>query len=252
MKPIHENLDDGHQFKVYGYKTYRNDRDKFRALKESFSNYLIDKLRAFSIKIPQDSNFSLENYHLFIDKYSIDHHEFISSIGRRVSSDMLDMEYINNIINIANKDFNNDFSIFNSKIEFRVVRPNNEDNNDLHRDHWFPYFTPLINIYLPLASSYNDSAMGIVPFSHDWSEDDVVPTFTYEESVAGKKYIKNGIAYSVPAIKECKKDIKLHRADLTEGDFMLFSPKMVHGGGTNGSRQTRFSFEIRLEPSVVK
>ena len=89
--------------------------------------------------------------------------------------------------------------------------------------------------------------MGIVPFSHNWSEDDVVPTFTYEESVAGKKYIKNGVAYSVPSIKLCKKPINLHRADLTDGDFMLFSPKMVHGGGTNESLQTRFSFEIRLE-----
>ena len=32
-----------------------------------------------------------------------------------------------------------------------------------------------------------------------------------------------------------------------EGDFMLFSPLMVHGGGNNTSDCTRFSFEIRLE-----
>ena len=87
-----------------------------------------------------------------------------------------------------------------------------------------------------------------MPFSHEWTDEDVVPTFTYEESKAGKKYIKNGIAYSVPGIKTCKKETILHRADLTQGDFMLFSPKMVHGGGTNGSHETRFSFEIRLEP----
>ena len=49
-------------------------------------------------------------------------------------------------------------------------------------------------------------------------------------------------------IKSCKKETNIHRADLTQGDFMLFSPKMVHGGGTNGSHETRFSFEIRLEP----
>lgn len=251
MKPIHEYLDDQHQFKVYGYKTYRNDIDKFKDLKQSFSNYLKDSLKSFSNKISEgDEEFSLENYHLFLDKYSINHHNFISSIGRKVPIESLDMSYILNIINIANKDLNNNFSIYDSKVEFRVVRPNNEDNNDLHRDHWFPYFTPLVNIYLPLASSYNDSAMGIVPFSHDWSEEDVIPTFTYEESVAGKKYIKNGIAYSVPAIKTCLKETKLHRVDLTEGDFMLFSPKMIHGGGTNGSMQTRFSFEIRLEPSI--
>lgn len=246
MRPIHEFLPNDHQFKIYGYKTYRNDIDSYRALKESFKNYIRIKLEEFSKKSMPD--FTLETYHLFLEDNSIDHHEFISSIGRSVEISNLDAQYIENIISIANKDFIKNFSIFKSKIEFRVVRPSNDDNNDLHRDHWFPYFTPLVNVYLPLAGSFHDSALGIVPFSHDWSEEDVVPTFTYEESVAGKKYIKNGIAYSVPAVEKCTKEIKLHRADLTEGDFMLFSPKMVHGGGTNGGYQTRFSFEIRLEP----
>lgn len=249
MKPIHELLPDGHQFKTYGYKTYRNDLDSFRNLKISFVEYLRNSLENFSNNsIPE---FCLEDYHLHLKKYSIDHHDFISSIGRSVNLSELNMQYIEQLIQIANNDLNHKFSIYNSKIEFRVVRPNNEDNNDLHRDHWFPYFTPLVNIYLPLASSFNDSAMGIVPFSHDWSEEDITPTFTFEESAAGKKHIKNGIAYSVPAIKTSLKEIKLHRADLTEGDFMLFSPKMVHGGGTNGSHQTRFSFEIRLEAQLA-
>jgi len=92
--------------------------------------------------------------------------------------------------------------------------------------------------------------MRIVPFSHDWSEEDVQPTFTYEESAAGKKYIKNGVAYSVPAVEKCTKEIKDHSPDLTQGDFMLFSPKIIHGGGGNGGKHTRFSFEIRLEPVI--
>tara|TARA_B100001248_G_C27398904_1_gene468176 strand:+ start:8687 stop:9427 length:741 start_codon:yes stop_codon:yes gene_type:complete len=246
MIPIHETLPDDHQFKVFGYKTYRNDLDLFLKLKSSFSNYIkkeLDNFAGINAK-----GFTLENYHKYLEKNNIDHHKFISKISRVVNFDDIDMGYIENIIKIANYDFNKHFSIYNSKIEFRVVRPNIEDNNDLHRDHWFPYFTPLVNIYLPLAGSYVNSALGIVPFSHDWTDEDVIPTFTFEESQAGKKYIKNGIAYSVPGIKSCKKETNIHRADLTQGDFMLFSPKMVHGGGTNGSHETRFSFEIRLEP----
>lgn len=245
MKPIHESLPHLHQFKTYGYKTYHNKIDLFNKLKISFETYLKHRLEKYidkKIKV-----FDLETYHTHIDKLGVDHHKFISFIGRSVSPNELDMEYIQEIIKIANDDFKNKFKIYNEKIEFRVVRPNNEDNNDLHRDHWFPYFTPLINIYLPLSSSYNDSALGIVPFSHNWTDEEVIPTFTYEDSKSGKKYIKNGIAYSVPAIKSCTREINIHRPDLIDGDFMLFSPKMVHGGGTNGSEQTRFSFEIRLE-----
>ena len=246
IQPIHETLDIEHQFRTYGYKTYRNNSIDFYKLKNSFSQYIKNSMEQFGSG--RLNNFSLENYHVHLDKLGIEHHEFIKHLGRKVPSEVLEMTFIDNVIDIANKDLDNKFSIYNSQIEFRVVRPNNEDNNDLHRDHWFPYFTPLVNIYIPLASSYFDSAMGVVPFSHEWSEDDVVPTFTYEESAAGKKYFKNGIYYSVPAIEKCTKKITLHRPDLTEGDFMLFSPKMVHGGGTNGSNGTRFSFEIRLEP----
>jgi len=246
MKPLHESLEENHQFKIYGYKTYKNTLQDFLDLQSSFSEYIKSKMQDFGLGIIQ--NFSLDKYHLYLDELNIDHHEFIKEIGRKIPNYLLDLKYLNNIIEIASEDLDTNFQIYMSNIEFRVVRPGNEDNNDLHRDHWFPYFTPLVNIYIPLSSSHYDSAMGIVPFSHDWTEEDVVPTFTYEESSKGKKYLKNGIYYSVPTIKSCAKKFSLHRPDLIEGDFMLFSPKLIHGGGTNSSKGTRFSFEIRLEP----
>ena len=52
---------------------------------------------------------------------------------------------------------------------------------------------------------------------------------------------------SVPKIHESFKDIVKHRPDVLEGDFMLFSPMSVHGGGNNQGFDTRFSLEIRLE-----
>ena len=246
MQAFHETLASNHQFKVYGYKTYRNSRDDFNRVKHSFKKYLETKLCEFSGKDCPD--FSLEDFHRHLEELGVDQHEFIKVIGRKVPHDVLDLKFIDKLIEIANEDLQCKFRIYKSNIEFRVVRPNLPDNNERHRDHWFPYFLPLVNVYVPLAGSLYDSAMRIVPFSHDWSEDDVIPTFTYEEAAAGKKYIKNGVAYSVPAVKTCKKEINVHSPDLTDGDFMLFSPKLVHGGGGNGSQITRFSFEIRLEP----
>ena len=52
---------------------------------------------------------------------------------------------------------------------------------------------------------------------------------------------------SVPEIKESSKNIVKHRPDVLEGDFMLFSPMCIHGGGSNEGFDTRFSLEIRLE-----
>ena len=43
-----------------------------------------------------------------------------------------------------------------------------------------------MNVYLPICGSNCDSAMCVVPFSHKWSDEDVKPTFTFEESKAGK------------------------------------------------------------------
>ena len=245
MHPIHDRLNDGNLFKRYGYKIYRNSTDSYEKLRASFANYIAARMSEYAGQ--KVSPFNLSDYHLVLDEYKIDHHDFISKIGRKVPSADLDLEYIDQVLNFAKLEFSTQFKIFRSTIEFRVVRPNIDDNNDLHRDHWFPYFIPLVNVYIPLASSLNDSAMCIVPFSHDWSDEEVTPTFTYEEAKQGKKHVKNGIAYSVPTIKNSQKELKLHRPDIVEGDFMLFSPKLVHGGGTNSSLGTRFSFEIRLE-----
>ena len=68
MSPIHEKLNDTHQFKIYGYKTYRNSIEDFVKIKKSFSNYLKEKLESFSGK--SCDNFSLENYHKHTDELS--------------------------------------------------------------------------------------------------------------------------------------------------------------------------------------
>jgi hypothetical protein len=242
--PAHELLNPKAIFARYGYQIFRGDFEKFILLKQKFSDYIAAELSKYGVD--DESNFKLENYHNAFLNEPMEHYKFIDKIKRIVPPKVIstDEPMIGLILEQASDIFGRKASVYNEKIEFRVVRPNSPDNNTLHRDHWFPYFKPLINIYLPLASSYSDSAMKVVPGSHLWSDEDVVPEFPYE---GGKRINSAGVAFSTPGIKQTNKLIKEHRPDILEGDFMLFSPMSVHGGGDNFSPETRFSFEIRIE-----
>ena len=60
MKPLHENLHETHTFKVYGYKTYRNDNEDFIQLKQTFCDYMQSKLEEFgNVDFP---NYFLDNF----------------------------------------------------------------------------------------------------------------------------------------------------------------------------------------------
>jgi hypothetical protein len=231
-------------FAKYGYQIFRGDEEKLLLVKTKFRDYLYSKLKENGVECCED--FCLENYHEVFKDNPIAHHEFIGRIKRTIPGDVINPSepMILLILEVASKTFGKRAKIYNDKIEFRVVRPGFDDNNKLHRDHWFPYFYPLINIYLPLSSSYCDSAMKVVPGSHTWSDEDVVPEFAYE---GGKSVNASGIAFSVPGILKSSKEIHPHRPDILPGDFMLFSPLSIHGGGDNSSSGTRFSFEIRIE-----
>ena len=112
MKPLHENLEDSHTFKVYGYKTYRNNVEDFIQLKQTFTDYMKLKLEEFGeVNLP---NFSLENYHNHIARAGIDHHKFIKSVGRKVPHEALNLRFIDNLIETANTDLQNTFRIYKS------------------------------------------------------------------------------------------------------------------------------------------
>ena len=95
MKAIHETLPSNHQFRIFGYKTYRNDINLFKKLKTSFSNYIKKELEDFSGVNVED--FTLENYHKHLEQLSINHHDFISKISRVVSYENIDMGFIENL-----------------------------------------------------------------------------------------------------------------------------------------------------------
>lgn len=247
--PFHDLLDDEHLLNIYGYKVYRHgDIASFLDLKKKFTSYLQGQIKKFSGEELGNNELQIETYHNYVKGIGVDHDVFIKEYGRDINIGLQDHPFVRRMIEIAEEDTGKRLRVFRNKFEFRVVRPHSEDNNPLHRDHWFPYFTPLLNIYLPLSGSFFDSSLAVVPFSHKWSDEDVIPSLTYDDILEGTKTVKkNGVATSVPEIKETRRSVVKHRPDVLEGDFMLFSPLAVHGGGDNGGHLTRFSLEIRLE-----
>jgi len=243
VTPAHEFMNKDSQFYQIGYEVFRGPYELWKKeIRNPFEIYLLDELRKFRENINIDC---IENYHLAFNKDKKEHHSFIKKISRMIPQSVINKNnpYLDYIKQCASKKVNKTTEIFADNIEFRVVRPNSYDNNKLHRDHWFPYFKPLINIYLPLSGSDHRSVLRIVPESHLWTDEDVIPTFNYEQ---GKSTNEEGIKFSTPNIKESSKDLIEHKPDVLEGDFMLFSPLSVHGGGSNSGHKTRFSLEIRL------
>lgn len=216
-------------------------KEDFTLIKEGFNNLVREKIIEAGGKI--DANFTLENYHLYVDN-SI--HLTVAKLiqsGWNVNQFPIEIERINkrisDIIGIdvttkaKHVDMNNFF--------LRIVRPQNfQDNNPPHRDVWLDRLRDAVNIYAPICGSTAESSLGLVPKSHLLKESEI------ERTVDGA--ILNGTSYTVPCVISIKKEMpKLVRPNPKENEVMLFSPYLVHGGGYNfNETSTRMSLEMRF------
>ncbi|MDB4973953.1 MAG: hypothetical protein JWN48_2294 [Myxococcaceae bacterium] len=121
----------------------------------------------------------------------------------------------------------------------RVIRPQSNDHNPLHRDVWLDRLRNAINLYVPLAGSDTRSSLPLAPGSHLWRESELVRT--------AQGATVNGVAYTVPAVVGCDRPLRLVRPNPGENEILLFSPYLVHGGARNRSPDcTRVSLEMRF------
>lgn len=190
-----------------------------------------------------DANFTLENYHLYVDNEI--HLKLAKMIqwGWNVKEFPVDFNLINDRISqvvgtdVSAKakhiDLNNFF--------LRIVRPQNfQDNNPPHRDVWIDRLRDAVNIYAPICGSNEKSSLGLIPGSHLLKESEI------ERTAEGANL--NGTTYTVPCVISVKgEQPHLLRPDPKENQVMLFSPYMVHGGGYNfNENTTRMSLEVRF------
>lgn len=215
--------------------------EDFILIKKGFKKLVSQKIMDSGGEI--DTNFTLENYHLYVDDEL--HLKIAKSIqsGWNVSQFPIEIEQINKRISAIigidvsteakHVDLNNFF--------LRIVRPQNfQDNNPPHRDVWLDRLRDAVNIYVPICGSNSQSSLGLIPGSHLLKESDI------ERTVEGA--ILNGTSYTVPCVISVKgEQPRLLRPDPKENQVMLFSPYLVHGGGYNFNKNiTRMSLEVRF------
>jgi hypothetical protein len=124
---------------------------------------------------------------------------------------------------------------------FRIVRPRRFiDNNPPHRDVYLKNIRHNLNIYAPLCGSDSRSSLPLIPGSHRLPESDIERTNGITKVF--------GVKYSVPCITAIQGDpVRMVRPNPKEGEVMVFSPYMVHGGGYNfNTEATRVSLEMRF------
>ena len=141
----------------FSIEKFVSDED-FSLIKEGLTKLVSEKIIEAGGKI--DKNFTLENYHMYVDNtIHLTVAKLIQS-GWNVSQFPIEIERINKRISaiigidVTTKakhvDLNNFF--------LRIVRPQNfQDNNPPHRDVWLDRLRDAVNIYAPICGSNSNS-----------------------------------------------------------------------------------------------
>jgi len=146
-------------------------------------------------------------------------------------------QFVSNILHEPVKIFNNDLWI-------RICRPSSvcdNDYNPCHRDVYLDFYRNIVNIYLPIIGSNENSSLTLQSGSHKWNENETMVT----KGGAFFKYTNK--KYSVDAIVASKQPIDMIRPNPNESQLMLFSPYLIHGCANNDNlNTTRISLEVRF------
>ncbi len=188
-----------------------------------------------------EENFKLDQYHLLANNLT-------THLRAIEKTKQLDTKYfpipireIENRVSeickttlVAKNPFDNQ-SVFH----YRIIRPQQSDNNPLHRDVWLEDYDDCINLYIPVAGSNELSSLIILPESHLWPESRI------EKTESGAQI--NGLTFNVPAVTAISETYHIERPNPLENQVLIFSPYLIHGGAVNlNPDQTRISIELRL------
>ncbi|MGC4023148.1 MAG: phytanoyl-CoA dioxygenase family protein [Cyclobacteriaceae bacterium] len=211
----------------------------YQEFKLGLHQLLISLWRESGLKV--ENNFLLNQYHTIAKDNSLhfqalDKTKLIPSERFPIPIKILE-ERISEICKTSLEVFSPTFK--QSYFHFRVIRPQSNDNNPLHRDVWVEENANGINLYIPITGSNENSSLAIIPGSHLWPESRI------ERTEQGA--LINGVKFNVPAVTNIFGGYEVSRPDPKENEVLVFSPYLIHGGSMNlNQNETRISMEVRL------
>jgi ectoine hydroxylase-related dioxygenase (phytanoyl-CoA dioxygenase family) len=214
------------------------NKDVSDALQKAIKALLSDIIEA---TCHHNLNIELEKYHTIINDNQ--HLAIVESLKKLpfmakhlIPTDALD-RHVSNILNVPVSCYNPHLQLYGCNI--RIVRPNRNDNNPLHKDVWLDRLRHAINLYIPIAGSNHLSSLSLIPKSHYWNESEMRRT--------KDNCIVNGVTFSVPSVVQSIHGLAMIRPELKNNEILIFSPYLIHGGACNLNEDiTRVSLEMRF------
>jgi ectoine hydroxylase-related dioxygenase (phytanoyl-CoA dioxygenase family) len=134
----------------------------------------------------------------------------------------------------------------------RAVRPGLVgDAAPLHRDTYYGASPFEVSLVIPFTEMETSAAVRVISGSHV-APDSAYPftqTVSPDVQVRSPKH-QLGYAYAPRILDSSLMDIA-EPVPVKVGQVLLFPLQLVHGGGSNSSRRTRFSTDIRLANSLA-
>jgi hypothetical protein len=214
--------------------------NEFSELKTNIERILLKILK--EINIPFDDNFTLENYHHYVQTDA--QHQSVIEKTRFLTFADFKIDTKNLIENIS-KSVGKKLEMTNPKLPeeiiiMRINRPSSLDINPFHRDGYLTIWENVLNVWIPIAGCTSESSLPIIPGSHYWNEKDIVRTEAKDASI-------NGLKYHVPAIVSYKSGLHAIRPNPSYEEALIFTPFLVHGAALNKQLDTtRIALELRL------
>ena len=205
-------------------------------------NNLLQRIIKNEIKLITNKEIKLENYHNEITEEQ--HQRILNSMPYKKNMNPDVEEFASYLEKLISEILNEPIKIFNNDLWVRVCRPciiSDNDYNPCHRDVYLDFYRNVVNIYLPIVGSNENSSLTIQPYSHKWSENETMVTqggaFFKSQN---KKYLVDAIAASI-------KPLEMIRPNPKENQLMLFSPYLIQCCANNNNKDaTRISLEVRF------
>lgn len=205
-------------------------------------NTFLQGLIKTNISAVIDADIDIEKYHDCVNEDQ--HKKVLNSMPYKKTDTPELREFCQHLEALMSEQLKEKVKIFNDDLWVRICRPNvvsKEDFNPYHRDIYLDFYRNVVNIYLPIVGSNENSSLLVQEGSHLWNENATCVTNK------GAYFESKNKKYSVDAIVQSKIELNMIRPNPSKNEILIFSPYLIHGASDNKNEDiTRMSLEIRF------